>query len=211
MTRISTPISDIQEHYDVIVIGSGYGGGIAASRLSRAGRKVCLLERGREIQPGEYPNTLLAATEELQVHDPDGHIGSRTGLFDLHVNAQQNVVVGCGLGGTSLINANVSLEPEPGVFEDPRWPQAVREHQDTLLKDGYARAREMLKPNSYPASEPNLPKLDAHKKIGRLPQARRAFLQAADQRDFRQAAQQPQPRRCRTAAVQWLWRLRFGL
>jgi len=56
MTRIATPISDIKEHYDVIVIGSGYGGGIAASRLSRAGKRVCLLERGREIQPGEYPN-----------------------------------------------------------------------------------------------------------------------------------------------------------
>ena len=92
MTRIATPISEIKEHYDVIVIGSGYGGGIAASRLSRAGKQVCLLERGREIQPGEYPNTMIAATEELQVHDPDGHIGSRTGLFDLHVNAQQNVV-----------------------------------------------------------------------------------------------------------------------
>ena len=164
MTRIATPISEIKEHYDVIVIGSGYGGGIAASRLSRAGKQVCLLERGREIQPGEYPNTMISATEELQVHDPDGHIGSRTGLFDLHVNAQQNVVVGCGLGGTSLINANVSLEPEPGVFEDPRWPQAVRDHRDTLLKDGYARAREMLKPNPYPNSAPNLPKLDANKK-----------------------------------------------
>lgn len=164
MTRIATPISEIKEHYDVIVIGSGYGGGIAASRLSRAGKQVCLLERGREIQPGEYPNTMIAATEELQVHDPDGHIGSRTGLFDLHVNAQQNVVVGCGLGGTSLINANVSLEPEPGVFEDPRWPQAVRDHRDTLLKDGYARAREMLKPNPYPNNAPNLPKLDANKK-----------------------------------------------
>ncbi|MCU1770428.1 GMC oxidoreductase [Pseudomonas sp. 13B_3.2_Bac1] len=164
MTRIATPISEIKEHYDVIVIGSGYGGGIAASRLSRAGKQVCLLERGREIQPGEYPNTMIAATEELQVHDPDGHIGSRTGLFDLHVNAQQNVVVGCGLGGTSLINANVALEPEPGVFDDPRWPQAVREHRDTLLKDGYARAREMLKPNPYPNNAPNLPKLDANKK-----------------------------------------------
>jgi cholesterol oxidase len=164
MTRIATPISEIKEHYDVIVIGSGYGGGIAASRLSRAGKQVCLLERGREIQPGEYPNTMIAATEELQIHDPDGHIGSRTGLFDLHVNAQQNVVVGCGLGGTSLINANVALEPEPGVFDDPRWPQAVREHRDTLLKDGYARAREMLKPNPYPNSAPNLPKLDANKK-----------------------------------------------
>ena len=164
MTRIATPISEIQEHYDVIVIGSGYGGGIAASRLSRAGRRVCLLERGREIQPGEYPNTLASATEELQVHDPEGHIGSRTGLFDLHVNAQQNVVVGCGLGGTSLINANVALEPEPGVFDDPRWPQAVREHRDTLLKEGFARAREMLKPNPYPESAPTLPKLVAHRK-----------------------------------------------
>ncbi|RIJ11013.1 FAD-binding protein [Pseudomonas sp. 91RF] len=164
MTRIATPISDIKEHYDVIVIGSGYGGGIAASRLSRAGKKVCLLERGREIQPGEYPNTMIAATEELQVHDPDGHIGSRTGLFDLHVNAQQNVVVGCGLGGTSLINANVSLEPTADVFKDPRWPLAVREDQDGLLKAGYEKAREMLKPNPYPNSAPNLPKLDANKK-----------------------------------------------
>ncbi|MDI2141594.1 MULTISPECIES: alpha/beta fold hydrolase [unclassified Pseudomonas] len=164
MTRIATPISDIKEHYDVIVIGSGYGGGIAASRLSRAGKRVCLLERGREIQPGEYPNTMIAATEELQVHDPDGHIGSRTGLFDLHVNAQQNVVVGCGLGGTSLINANVSLEPTADVFKDPRWPLAVREDQDGLLKAGYEKAREMLKPNPYPNSAPNLPKLDANKK-----------------------------------------------
>ncbi len=164
MTRISTPISEIKERYDVIVIGSGYGGGIAASRLSRAGRCVCLLERGREIQPGEYPNTLVAATEQLQVHDPDGHIGSRTGLYDLHVNAQQNVVVGCGLGGTSLINANVSLEPEPEVFDDPRWPQAVREHRDTLLAQGYARAREMLKPNPYPSSAPRLDKLEANRK-----------------------------------------------
>jgi cholesterol oxidase len=164
MTRIATPISDIKEHYDVIVIGSGYGGGIAASRLSRAGKRVCLLERGREIQPGEYPNTMIAATEELQVHDPDGHIGSRTGLFDLHVNAQQNVVVGCGLGGTSLINANVSLEPTADVFKDPRWPLAVREDQDGLLKEGYRKAREMLKPNAYPDSAPSLPKLDANKK-----------------------------------------------
>ncbi|VEB42644.1 Cholesterol oxidase [Chromobacterium violaceum] len=139
MVRIATPISEIKEHYEVVVIGSGYGGGIAASRMARAGRSVCLLERGREIIPGEYPDTLAEATEEFQVHHPDGHLGSRTGLYDLHVNAQQNVIVGCGLGGTSLINANVSLQPEPQVFEDPRWPQGVRDHVDTLLKEGYAR------------------------------------------------------------------------
>ena len=49
MTRISLPTEAMKEHYDAAVIGSGYGGGIAASRLSRAGQRVCLLERGREI------------------------------------------------------------------------------------------------------------------------------------------------------------------
>jgi choline dehydrogenase-like flavoprotein len=41
-----------------VVVGSGYGGSIAASRLARAG-SVCLLERGRELQPGEYPDNVI--------------------------------------------------------------------------------------------------------------------------------------------------------
>lgn len=57
MARMSLPIEDMKEHYTAVVIGSGYGGGIAASRLSRAGQSVCLLERGREMHPGEYPET----------------------------------------------------------------------------------------------------------------------------------------------------------
>jgi cholesterol oxidase len=162
--RISSPLAEIQEHYDVIVIGSGYGGSIAASRMARAGRTVCLLERGREIRPGDYPDTLIQGTKELQMHTPGGHVGSTTGLFDLHANAEQNVLVGCGLGGTSLINANVALEATPLVFEDPRWPQSIREHQDTLLAEGYAHAREMLRPMPYPKAGAPLPKLDAHRK-----------------------------------------------
>ncbi len=164
MTKISSPIDEIKDRYDVIVIGSGYGGGIAASRMARAGRRVCLLERGREIVPGEYPNTMDKAVEEFQVHDPSGHIGSRTGLFDLHVNAQQNVLVGCGLGGTSLINANVALTAKPSVFDDPRWPASVREHRDTLLEEGYNLARTMLGSNPYPANGDVLPKLEANRK-----------------------------------------------
>ncbi|NHQ83267.1 choline dehydrogenase [Chromobacterium vaccinii] len=175
MVRIASPISEIKERYEVVVIGSGYGGGIAASRMARAGRSVCLLERGREIIPGEYPDTLAEATEEFQVHHPDGHLGSRTGLYDLHVNAQQNVIVGCGLGGTSLINANVSLQPEPQVFEDPRWPEGVRDHVDTLLKEGYARAQQMLKPTPYPEAAPALPKLQANQKSGERIQAKHTF------------------------------------
>lgn len=57
MKPIASPLSELQADYEVLVIGSGYGGAIAASRLARAGRRVCLLERGREILVGEFPDT----------------------------------------------------------------------------------------------------------------------------------------------------------
>ena len=164
MKKIASTIDSIQDYYDVLVIGSGYGGGISASRMARAGKKVCLLERGKEISPGEYPDTEVEALEQLQLDTPLGNIGSKTGMFNIHVNEEQNVVVGCGLGGTSLINANVALEAEPDVFEDPRWPTQMRDHKDTLLQEGYRRAREMLKPTPYPETAPKLNKLEAHRK-----------------------------------------------
>jgi cholesterol oxidase len=154
MRYLSLPIGDIQSKYDVVVIGSGYGGGIAASRLSRAGKQVCVLERGKELQPGEYPNTLVEAMEQMQVHTAGGHKGSPTGLYDLHVHKGISVLVGCGLGGTSLINANVSIKPEERVFEDPRWPKQLRDEfaqPDSLLNQGYALAKEMLKATPLPA------------------------------------------------------------
>ena len=46
--RISRPVELIRHTYDVVVVGSGYGGGVAASRMARAGQSVCLLERGKE-------------------------------------------------------------------------------------------------------------------------------------------------------------------
>ena len=55
MTRLSSAIENIKETYSVVVIGSGYGGGIAASRLARAGQQVCVLERGREFFPWRFP------------------------------------------------------------------------------------------------------------------------------------------------------------
>ena len=100
MKPISSPIDEMRDSYDIVVIGSGYGGGISASRLARAGQSVCLLERGREILVGNYPDVPTEALAQMQFHTPDEHIGSRLGLYDIHVNEQQNVVVGCGLGGT---------------------------------------------------------------------------------------------------------------
>lgn len=159
--RLSSPRENLRDHYDVVVIGSGYGGGIAASRLARAGKSVCLLERGRELQPGEYPDTSNEAMAEMQMDFPEGHVGRRTALYDMRLNDEINVFVGCGLGGTSLVNANVSLRADPRVFDDERWPQAVRDDLDTLVEDGYARAEEMLQPVPLPDAHVGLKKLQA--------------------------------------------------
>jgi cholesterol oxidase len=164
MNRLSSSIEKIKSHYDVVVVGSGYGGAITASRLSRAGKKVCVLERGKERQPGEYPETTLEAAAELQVDKPDCHIGSRTGMYDVHVNRDISVVVGCGLGGTSLINANVSFRPHPRVFDDPRWPSALRAERLSELEKGFSLAEQMLGANAYPNHLPTPPKLLALQK-----------------------------------------------
>jgi cholesterol oxidase len=160
MSRLSSPLEQIQSHYEIVVIGSGYGGAIAASRLARAHRQVCLLERGKEFRPGEYPDTLPEAVEETQIDLPEEHVGSRTGLYDLRVNEEMNVFVGCGLGGTSLVNANVVLPAEPRVFEDPAWPAALRSDLASV-DEGCRRAEEMLAAKPLPEGITDLHKLQA--------------------------------------------------
>jgi cholesterol oxidase len=161
IARLSSPIERIKDRYTVVVVGSGYGGGIAASRLARAGQDVCLLERGKERLPGEFPDTQRELAAEVQATTPVGHLGDRTGLVDLHFDQDMNVLVGCGLGGTSLINANVALAAEPAVFDDPRWPAEVIEDLPTRVEDGYRRATEMLRSVPYPDDFPKLRKLEA--------------------------------------------------
>lgn len=144
--------------YDVVVVGSGYGGGIAASRLSRAGQRVCVLERGREVPVGGFPARLPELRRELQVHSGKKRSGSGTGLYDVRLGSDINVVVGCGLGGGSLINAGVALRPDARVFADRVWPDAIRD--DGLLDLGFARAAAMLRPARY-AGAPELTKYRA--------------------------------------------------
>src|SRR5215472_5332397 len=162
MGRLSSPVETLKDHYAVVVIGSGYGAAIAASRMARAGQQVCILERGREFQPGEYPSRSTEAVAEFQAHAPDfPQWGSRTGLYDMHIHPDINVFVGCGLGGTSLVNANVALRAEPRVFDDTRWPKGLRDDLSTLIEEGYRHAEDMLKPKPYPDSYPPLHKLEA--------------------------------------------------
>jgi cholesterol oxidase len=171
MHRLSSPLNQMKNHYTVVVIGSGYGGSISASRFARAGKDVCVLERGREYLSGEYPDTQAEAIRETQIDGPDGHLGSRTGLLNFHLHRDINVLVGCGLGGTSLINAGVALAPDPRVFDDPRWPAEFRKDKDTRLSEGFSRAGQMLQPSPYPAHFPAIHKLQALEKSANALQA----------------------------------------
>jgi len=146
---ISSGLEDLDDHYDVVVVGSGYGTSVAASRLARAGRRVCVLERGREIAPGDYPDTAKEAREATQVHSTLGRVGDPSSLFTFHMGKDISVLSGCGLGGTSLINANVAIEADRRVFDDV-WPKALRDDVDGGLAAGIDRAQRMLGANPLP-------------------------------------------------------------
>src|SRR5262245_20117947 len=145
--RLSSPRDRIKPAYDVVVVGSGYGGGVAASRLARACQSVCVIEKGKEFLTGEFPSRLPELRRELQINGSKMRSGSRTGLFDFRLGADIHVLVGCGLGGGSLINAGVALKPDPRVFSNSVWPQEIRD--DGLLNLGFARAAAMLRPARY--------------------------------------------------------------
>ncbi|KAJ6486130.1 hypothetical protein C8R47DRAFT_980022 [Mycena vitilis] len=170
--RLSKPVPMMRAEYDVVVIGSGYGGGVAASRMTRAGKSVAVLELGKEKWPGEYPSNFKDALPEVHVSGNAGKFsgplkdvaaGGRTGLYHLVLGEGQNAFVGNGLGGTSLLNANVFLEADKRTLELSAWPQEIRKDPG-CLEPYYARAAEMLQPAPYPDDYPRLKKLDVLEK-----------------------------------------------
>ena len=81
MTGLSRSIDRIKDSYDVIVVGSGYGGGVAASRLARAGKRVAVLERGREVLTGGFPSRFPDLKNELQVTGKRVRTGPSSGAL----------------------------------------------------------------------------------------------------------------------------------
>lgn len=158
MKRLSSLLSTLKPAYDVVVIGSGYGGSIAASRMARCGQSVCLLEKGKEFLPGEFPDNPVEAAREMQMATGKKHLGSENGLYEMVIGKEISVFKGCGLGGTSLVNANVSIEAEERVFDDPKWPEAIRQDRQGL-DTGIKRTREMLRPTPYPENNNGYRKL----------------------------------------------------
>lgn len=148
MSRLSLPLSALKARYDVVVVGSGYGGGVMASRLSRAGKRVAVLERGREIPTGQFPQKFSELKNEFQVTGASFRTGSEQALYDVRLGRDMHVLVACGLGGGSLVNAGVSLVPDRRVFTDEAWPGQLA--QDGTIEEGYRRAEQWLRPASDP-------------------------------------------------------------
>ena len=167
MAYLSTPIGDLRPEYDVVVVGSGYGGAIAALRMleKTPAPSVCVLERGPERQAGDFPSTIRAALGETQIDTRMGRAGRRTALFDMRINKDVSVLVGCGLGGTSLINAGVMLEPLPEVFATDRWPADLQ--AEGALHKEFDRAKRELKATPVPL-DVAMPKVFQLFEAGRL-------------------------------------------
>lgn len=102
-----------------VVIGSGFGGSVAACRLAEAGVPVVVLERGREWDVDSYPSE----TNRDWVFDAE-HPERRNGWLDVRLFPRMMVVQGAGVGGGSLVYANVSVPPPPSTFASG-WPEAI--------------------------------------------------------------------------------------
>ncbi|TMQ21953.1 MAG: GMC family oxidoreductase [Deltaproteobacteria bacterium] len=154
---------------DVIVIGSGYGAGVCAARLAEAGARVVVLERGREFGAAQrFPDTAQQIGDNVQIDSDLFSRRHRLGLYNFHINRDLDVLVGCGLGGTSLINANVAIKPDPRVLMQPMWPKKIREAAERKIRDAvdqehpsleayFERARAVLDPAQYP-DRPRIPR-----------------------------------------------------
>ncbi|GAC1406998.1 MAG: GMC family oxidoreductase [Candidatus Velthaea sp.] len=130
------------------MIGSGFGGSVMAYRLAKAGKRVCLLERGKRYAPGEFPRTPREIRNNFWRPDTKHH-----GLFDLWSFNNAEAVVAAGVGGGSLIYANVLIRKDEHWFvqrggrgqgyED--WPVSRAD-----LEPHYVEVEKMLRPQVYP-------------------------------------------------------------
>lgn len=131
-----------RDHYEALVVGSGFGGAVAACRLAQAGVDVAVAERGRRWPVGSFPRDLSRLDDGwLWLCDH--------GLYDATPLNDILAVRAAGYGGGSLVYANVAIRSPAEVFDD-RWPAPYsREHLDEY----YDLAAYMLDVAPVPAGD----------------------------------------------------------
>lgn len=130
--------------YDAIVIGSGFGGAVAACRLAEAGASVLVLERGRRWEPKNYPRDF----DDPWLFDSD-EPQRKNGWVEFHTFPHMTVATGAAVGGGSLIYANVSEVPPAERFERG-WPEEITFEK---LEPYYERAGRMLDVQEIPDNQ----------------------------------------------------------
>ena len=134
--------------YDVIVIGSGFGGSVTALRLTEKGYKVGVLEAGRRFADNDFPTTSWHVRD--YIFDP--RVGCY-GIFRLTPLKDALILTGAGVGGGSLGYANTLYQPPDSVFTDPQLAEITDWREE--LAPFYDQARRMLGVATYPGLSPS--------------------------------------------------------
>ena len=132
-----------QDHFEAVIVGSGFGGSVTAYRLAEAGKSVCLLERGKPYPPGSFPRDPLGFSKNFW--DPSRGL---YGMFNVWSFKGIDALISSGLGGGSLIYANVMIRKDERWFahEDGEdWPVSRAD-----LEPHYDRCERMLAVQKYP-------------------------------------------------------------
>ena len=122
---------------DVVIVGSGFGGSVAALRLSEKGYRVRVFEAGRRFEDQDFAKTSWDVRRYLWA--------PRIGCFGvqrIHRLPHVMILAGAGVGGGSLNYANTLYEPPSSFFADRNWPAGIDWH--AALAPHYATAKRML-------------------------------------------------------------------
>jgi cholesterol oxidase len=140
----------VGEHWDVVVVGSGFGGSVSALRLAEKGHRVLLLEKGRRFAPSDLPRSNWDVRRWMWFPP----LGLR-GLFSMTFLPHLTVLHGVGVGGGSLVYANTLPVPKEEFFRNGSW--AGLADWQAELRPHYATAQRMLgatrNPRMWPGDE----------------------------------------------------------
>jgi len=134
--------------YDVIVVGSGFGGSVSALRLTEKGYRVGVLEAGRRFTRETLPKN----SWDLKNYLWAPKLGMY-GLQRIHLLGNVMVLAGAGVGGGSLNYANTLYVPPKPFFEDPQWRDITDWEEE--LKPYYDQAQRMLGVRLNPTMTPS--------------------------------------------------------
>jgi cholesterol oxidase len=123
--------------YDVLVIGSGFGGSVAALRLTEKGYRVGVLEAGRRFADADFPRTSWDARRFLWAPK----LGC-LGIQRIHLLRNVIILAGAGVGGGSLVYANTLYEPDDAFYQDRQWAHITDWRAE--LAPYYDQAKRML-------------------------------------------------------------------